>query len=280
MTSILAQPIRLAIAILILTVVFGLIERIWPAIPRQAKWRPRGQVGVDLCYWFFNPIVTKSITGFCAAMVVLFVVAVSGLDLDQVRTSGFGPVVHQPMWLIVFEMLFLGDFIGYWIHRAFHVVPDLWDVHAIHHSSESLDWLSSARVHPLNDVISKTLRVIPFVLLGFPLTAVVAYVPLLTFLGILLHANVPWRFGPLGYVIASPVFHRWHHTSADEGLNKNFAGLFPVIDMMFGTWYMPAYQPTQFGVHETIPGNFLRQLVYPFKPDRPATSPDRLASET
>ena len=279
MASIVAQLIRLTIAVLVLAVVFGVIERIWHANPQQVRRRTRGQTGVDLCYWFFNPLVTKTVTGFCGAMVVFFVVGVSGVELEQIRTSGFGPVARQPMWLIVVELLFLGDFIGYWIHRAFHIVPDLWDVHAIHHSSESLDWFSAVRVHPLNDVISKTLRIVPFAILGFPLTAVVAYIPILTILAIFIHANVPWRFGPLGYVIASPVYHRWHHTSVDEGLNKNFAGLFPIIDMMFGTWYMPAHQPTQFGVHEAIPGNFVRQLVYPFKPDRITTSAEVLTLE-
>jgi sterol desaturase/sphingolipid hydroxylase (fatty acid hydroxylase superfamily) len=27
----------------------------------------------------------------------------------------------------------------------------------------------------------------------------------------LVHANLNWTFGPLRYVLVSPVFHRWHH---------------------------------------------------------------------
>jgi sterol desaturase/sphingolipid hydroxylase (fatty acid hydroxylase superfamily) len=46
-----------------------------------------------------------------------------------------------------------------------------------------------------------------------------AFVPFLTLYAILLHANVGWTFGPLRDVIASPVFHRWHHTSEDEGFD-------------------------------------------------------------
>lgn len=268
MAHIFVQPVHLLVSLLVLAVLIGAVEALWPSVPRRSRSLLRPQFGVDLCYWFFNPIVTKTVTGFCAAMVVFSLVALGGLNLDQLKTAGFGPVARQPMWLIAVEMLFLGDLIGYWTHRAFHALPDLWDVHSVHHSSEELDWLSAVRVHPLNDVISKTLRVVPFVFLGFPLTAVAAYVPLLTLLAIFIHANVPWRFGPLGYVIASPVFHRWHHTSADEGLNRNFAGLFPVIDMMFGTFYMPAHQPTRFGVREHMPASFVRQLLYPFKPDR------------
>jgi len=263
-----AQIIGLVIGFIVLTVTFGLVERLWPAVERRSRSLLRDQFGLDLCYWFFNPIVTKVVSTFCAVMVIFFLVGLTGIDFEQLKVEGFGPVAQQPTWLIAIEMLFLGDFIAYWTHRAFHVFPDLWDLHAIHHSSEELDWLSAVRVHPLNDVISKTLRVVPFVFLGFPLTAIAAYVPILTLLAIFIHANVPWRFGPLRYVIASPVFHRWHHTSADEGLNRNFAGLFPVIDYVFGTLYMPAHQPVRFGVKERIAPNFFKQLIYPFKPDR------------
>lgn len=262
-----AHPINLLVVLVVLLVAFGLVERLWPAVPKLAAIRRPGFL-LDLVYWFFNPMVTRAVTGFCAAMVVFSLIRVSDMDIDQLRLHGFGPVAHQPGWLIVFEMLLLGDLIGYWSHRAFHYCTDLWDIHAIHHSSVQLDWLSSVRVHPLNDIISKTIRVVPFVFLGFPLTAVVAYLPMLTIFAIFIHANVPWRFGLLRFVIASPAFHRWHHTSADEGLNCNFAGLFPFLDLAFGTFYMPDRQPTRFGVDERISVNFFEQLVYPFRPDR------------
>ena len=45
------------------------------------------------------------------------------------------------------------------------------------------------------------------------------------------HANLDWTLGPFKYVIASPVFHRWHHTAADRGGEKNFAATFPVLDL-------------------------------------------------
>ncbi|HET8578957.1 MAG TPA: sterol desaturase family protein, partial [Methylomirabilota bacterium] len=93
-----------------------------------------------------------------------------------------------------------------------------------------------------------------------------------TFYAILLHANVPWTLGPLRYAIASPAFHRWHHTSEAEGRDKNFAGLFPLWDLLFGTFYMPrGRQPMQFGVAgDPVPEGLWAQLCYPFR--RPATS--------
>ena len=37
----------------------------------------------------------------------------------------------------------------YWLHRLFHG-GGFWKYHAIHHSSEELDWISAARFHPVN----------------------------------------------------------------------------------------------------------------------------------
>ena len=84
-----------------------------------------------------------------------------------------------------------------------------------------------------------------------------------------------WTFGPLRYALASPGFHRWHHTSQEEGLDKNFAGLFPFIDLLFGTFYMPVgRRPERFGVlNEEVPEGLLGQLAYPFRrAARPAAS--------
>ena len=83
----------------------------------------------------------------------------------------------------------------------------------------------------------------------------------------MVHANLNWTFGPLRYVFASPVFHRWHHVAEGEGINKNFASTFPILDLIFGTFYMPAGQlPANFGNGEdAFPEGFWGQLIYPFR---------------
>jgi sterol desaturase/sphingolipid hydroxylase (fatty acid hydroxylase superfamily) len=173
---------------------------------------------------------------------------------------------RQPLWLQALEMLVIGDFIGYWTHRWFHG-RRLWKFHAIHHSSRDLDWLSAVRLHPVNDWLSRWIQASALVVLGFTPAAVAAYVPFLTFYAIFVHANVSWGLGPLGWLVASPKFHRWHHTSEDEGLDKNFAGLLPLFDVAFGTYYMPRDRlPERFGLaREAIPEGILGQLAYPFR---------------
>jgi sterol desaturase/sphingolipid hydroxylase (fatty acid hydroxylase superfamily) len=81
------------------------------------------------------------------------------------------------------------------------------------------------------------------------------------------HANLNWTLGPFKYLIAGPVFHRWHHTTAERGGEKNFASTFPFIDLAFGTYYMPSHElPGRYGIADrSFPSNFGAQILYPFK---------------
>jgi sterol desaturase/sphingolipid hydroxylase (fatty acid hydroxylase superfamily) len=92
-------------------------------------------------------------------------------------------------------------------------------------------------------------------------------VPFGVFMSAFVHANLNWTLGPFKYVLASPVFHRWHHTALDRGGSKNFAGTFPIFDLLFGTFYMPAKAlPDDYGVPDpAFPKGFAAQMVYPFK---------------
>jgi len=82
-----------------------------------------------------------------------------------------------------------------------------------------------------------------------------------------MHANLNWTLGPFKYVIAGPVFHRWHHTAAERGGEKNFASTFPLIDLAFGTFYMPENSlPDAYGIADrSFPPTFGAQMLYPFK---------------
>lgn len=252
----------------VLAAILWPIERLRPAVPGQRI--RRAGLGTDVAYWFFTPLVTRGITRAAVIAAVLVLAAAAGVPLEKESIGAFlaapGPWVRrQPGWLQALEVLLLGDLVGYWTHRLFHG-RRLWRFHAVHHSSKQLDWLSAVRLHPVNDVVTRVASVIPVLLLGFSPTILAAYVPFLAFYAILLHANVPWTFGRLRHVLASPTFHRWHHTSEDEGLDKNFAGLFPFLDLAFGTFFVPPRPPSRFGLsREDVPETLLAQLAYPFR---------------
>jgi sterol desaturase/sphingolipid hydroxylase (fatty acid hydroxylase superfamily) len=91
--------------------------------------------------------------------------------------------------------------------------------------------------------------------------------PFTTFHSAFVHANLNWTLGPFKYVLATPIFHRWHHTVLEEGGNTNFAGTFPIWDILFGTFRMPEGQiPDGYGKDEqAIPSEIVGQLAYPFR---------------
>jgi sterol desaturase/sphingolipid hydroxylase (fatty acid hydroxylase superfamily) len=232
----------------------------------------------DCIYWLWTPLVTKAVAPIAIAIAVLPVVALFDLHFATLR-EGHGMLARQPLWLQGIEVFVIGDFLGYWQHRLFHR-SRLWPFHAVHHSSTELDWLSSVRLHPVNDIGAKLIQAVPLVALGFNLTPVALYAPLTTFYAIMVHANVRWDLGPLRYVLVSPAFHRWHHTRAEEGLDRNFAGALPLWDLLFGTFFMPRRQPSVFGIDDPIPEGFVGQMAYPFRRGfkRSSRAPEQLTA--
>jgi sterol desaturase/sphingolipid hydroxylase (fatty acid hydroxylase superfamily) len=137
----------------------------------------------------------------------------------------------------------------------------------VHHSSEELEWISAARFHPINLFLGSVLADVVMLLAGISPNVLVVLGPLTTAHSAFVHANLDWTLGPFKYVIATPVFHRWHHTAADRGGEKNFAATFPVLDLLFGTFYMPAGElPDHYGIADrAFPTSFAGQLVHPFR---------------
>jgi len=108
---------------------------------------------------FSIPIIGLSL----ASIVGLTVIGSGWLIGDSVHAA----VASQPVWLQFVEALLLADLGFYLAHRAFHAFPPLWKFHAVHHSIEELDWLAAARVHPVDQIITKGVSFLPVFALGF-----------------------------------------------------------------------------------------------------------------
>jgi sterol desaturase/sphingolipid hydroxylase (fatty acid hydroxylase superfamily) len=248
----------------ILFVVFGALQLLRPREKRGAVLR-RG-FWTDLAYWAFTPLVTRAVTraAVIAAVIPIALLVYGHLDKDLLL-HGFGPVARLPLWLQAVLILALGDCLGYWTHRAFHT-GRLWRFHAVHHSSRDLDWLSAVRLHPVNDALMRVAATVPIVLLGFAPVAVAGITPVLTGMAILVHANHDWDWGPLRSFLVSPRFHRWHHTDEASARDKNFSGLLPLWDILFGTYHMPRDAlPRSFGTETAVPAGLVGQMLFPFR---------------
>jgi sterol desaturase/sphingolipid hydroxylase (fatty acid hydroxylase superfamily) len=140
----------------------------------------------------------------------------------------------------------------------------------VHHASEDLEWTSASRFHPVNLALGTGLVDIVALLCGISPGIFVVIGPFNTISACLVHANLDWTFGPLRYVFASPVFHRWHH--AASVCDKNYGSTFSLWDVMFGTYHMPVGQlPKGYGIADkAMPEGLVPQLLYPLLQREPA----------
>jgi sterol desaturase/sphingolipid hydroxylase (fatty acid hydroxylase superfamily) len=251
-------PISLGIA-----VAFTVLTYFWACNPGRPWWRKPDLV-TDLCYWFFIPIIARYFRiGMLIAGAALLFHTADGLIAFY--ENGHGPLASLPLVAQMIIFLVGEDFITYWTHRLFHG-DQLWKYHAVHHSSEELEWISAARFHPINLFLGSVAADVILLLAGISPNVFVVLGPITIAHSAFVHANLDWTLGPFKYVIATPVFHRWHHTAADRGGEKNFAATFPVLDLIFGTFYMPAGEkPDRYGIDDReFPTSFGAQLLHPF----------------
>jgi sterol desaturase/sphingolipid hydroxylase (fatty acid hydroxylase superfamily) len=252
--------------------------------PGRTWWRNPGLV-TDLCYLVIIPFIAPYMRiSLMVAGAALLSGVMTAQDIADYFNNGRGPLAGLPFWAQVAVYTVGTDFLLYWSHRIFHGAT-FWRFHAIHHSAEEIDWTTAYRFHPINLWLGSFLAAAIMLYLGIPAAVLLFLVPFDTATAAFVHANLNWTLGPLKYIVATPVFHRWHHTWLDEGGDSNFGSLFSIWDVVFGTFRMPEGQlPSRYGVDDAnYPQRFLGQLAEPFRdlakaarapaPPREATSP-------
>lgn len=241
---------------------FALLSWWSPCNEGRPWWEKRGLV-TDLSYWIFVPIFTRYLRIWVTVLLTVWLFKISdGAEIAAFYSDGHGPIARSPLWLQAIGYVVLTDFALYWIHRVFHR-GFAWKYHAIHHASKDLEWISAARFHPVNLVLSTAAVDVAALLAGVSPNIFLYAAPFAILTSGMVHANLNWTFGPLRYVLVSPVFHRWHHST--EVRDKNFASTFSLWDWMFGTYYLPAGQmPKAYGIDDdAMPEGLLAQTVYP-----------------
>jgi sterol desaturase/sphingolipid hydroxylase (fatty acid hydroxylase superfamily) len=236
--------------------IFVPVERLIPSRP-QAVLRP-GYV-TDLLHF--------AISGFLIRVGAVAIVGiVSGWVADNMPPYWWESVRLQPAWLQFCELLLLSDFCFYLAHRTVHAVPLLWRLHSIHHSSEHLDWLSTYRVHPLDQIFNSVIIALPSILFGFSPMVMIVYAVGYKWHAMLLHSNTRISLGILDRAVATPHYHHWHHANKPEAYDKNFGGQLVVWDALFGTLYRPADPPTRYGSSDQVELTYLGQILRPLWP--------------
>jgi len=243
------------LSLLFLVMVFVPMERVFPANTKQKFFRSRW--ALDLTFFMGQYLIWGA--------VVLWFLSQFNLSIDGIMPEGFRRSVNeQPWWLQGVEVIILSDLIIYWAHRLQHRVDFLWRFHKVQHSAEHLDWLAAYREHPLDSIYTIGLINLPAFILGFPLETLAGLVAFRGIWAIYIHSNVRFPIGPLRMLIGAPELHHWHH-DLDRNAG-NYANISPLMDVMFGTYVCPEYEPERFGIKEKFPKSYVGQIIHPMLP--------------
>lgn len=182
-----------------------------------------------------------------------------GLGVPRLPATTWAGV---PGWAVALVAVVAHDLANYWNHRLMHH-PLVWPVHAIHHSEPDVNGLTTFRVHALEPFVMFCSHVVLLGWLSLPADALGLLAVLLVLHNMYVHADLDWTHGPLGWLIASPRYHRWHHADVPEAYGKNLANVIPLFDVLFGTYHCPGPCDAPLGAAGVPPNHPLKLFLYP-----------------
>jgi sterol desaturase/sphingolipid hydroxylase (fatty acid hydroxylase superfamily) len=214
--------------LVVLVVVTGICERIWPAERRPVLARGHVQ---DACFLALHALIV-------IPLMTLLSVGAAVLISEHASWIELRPAQNWPGWLLVPVTVVAMDFANWLAHYADHRLDLLWRFHALHHSQEELSVLTSFRAHPLMHTTGFLLAAVPVAIL-MPTRAIAPVViTVYVCIGTLQHANLRWTFGPVGRVVVSPAYHRLHHAPVTQ--DANLGVVFTIWDVLAGRAKFPA----------------------------------------
>jgi sterol desaturase/sphingolipid hydroxylase (fatty acid hydroxylase superfamily) len=240
----------------VMVALLTVVERRWPARTEPAPRR------LNLGLWAFRLALQFS------------AIPLVGLAVATAARSAGAPSLNIAAWPLAFSALALAlamDLAEYLYHRAQHAIPWLWERHSLHHSDPCVSATTTER-HWWGDMVLKAVLIgAPAGILLGPAPADYVIYGALSLWNYVAHANLKLNFGRWSWVLNSPAYHRLHHARAAEHHGANYAALFPIFDVVAGS-YRPATDWLETGL-DVEPKRLLDALAWPpARPDRAIAS--------
>ena len=224
------------------------------------RWPDRKALRIDVLYTFLHRL------GFVPLGIFLLVEPLARSMEGALRLNGIIPPGLEELvpWFASHPLasflayLAILDLAEYGRHRLQHRYNWWWALHAVHHSQRQLSFWADRRNHLRDDVMSDLWVVRVALVIGVPPGQFLGVIVVTRLIESLSHANVRLSFGWLGdRLLVSPRYHRLHHGIGvgHEGRARgcNFAPLFPLWDILFGTArFTPDYPAT--GIRDQLDG--------------------------
>lgn len=208
---------------------FALAERRWPRRGRTRMLERRRR-------WVAN--LGLALAGTLVLRLIFPAAAVGAALAAEASGAGLFAVIGLPAWAAVPAGFVLLDLAVWAQHLVMHRVPVLWRLHRIHHLDTALDVTSGLRFHPVEILLSMAWKIAVIWLLGVPAIAVLAFEVALNAASLFNHADL--NLGAtvdrrLARLIATPDWHRVHHSAVRRETDSNYAFFFTLWDRLFGT---------------------------------------------
>ena len=180
-----------------------------------------------------------------------------------------------PFWIGFPAFLIVTDLGEYLFHRAQHRIPLLWAMHSLHHSDPDMSALTTQRHYWADPLIKKLTIWAAAGLILAPTPEIAGATALASLWSFFTHSRLPLDIGRWSWLINTPAYHRRHHSSLPEHYDSNFAAIFPVFDVICGSYNRPdGFPPTGLA---RAPRNIAELIAWPLyysqTDDVPAEAP-------
>jgi sterol desaturase/sphingolipid hydroxylase (fatty acid hydroxylase superfamily) len=238
----------------VLAILVGrILERAWPIEAHQSF----AEIAIDYRLAALNLLANAGL----AMMPTLFA-SVTGAGLIRLEADGWQFIPSLLIYLLTLDLML------YWFHRAQHRIPILWAMHSLHHSGEALTVSSGARHFWLEGPLKRAfLFPLTAWIFSMPATVLAAAIAIYFLIDSCAHLNVRICLGRFTLCINNPQYHRIHHSACQVHVNRNFADLLPLWDILFGTIWRPSpadWPATGLGTAEK-PSSLLDGLLWPLR---------------
>jgi sterol desaturase/sphingolipid hydroxylase (fatty acid hydroxylase superfamily) len=194
----------------------------------------RFNVCYTVTFWAFD-VILGSVIGLAVASVTLALPGAGFIRLPIRQAPTLVEIVG-----ITFAWISVRDVFYYWFHRWQHASAWLWAQHELHHSDEQMNVSTAWRHHWLEFPLEAVFVVAPITYICTPPAIIVVVAAALTqVMAHFIHMNSRLSLGRWSWLVANPHNHRIHHSFAPEHLDKNFAAVLPLWDVLFGTYCPP-----------------------------------------
>jgi len=226
------------VQITVIALVMRTFEKRWP-LERASDNR---LMRTDQVYTALNKLGVIPLAVFAAAYPITQEIEhlVRAMGMAPPRIERIVPWLQDNALASFLVYFALYDFAAYWVHRAQHGFRWWWALHSLHHSQRQVTVWSDDRNHVLDDIIVNIVLALFSQFVGVQPEDYVLILMVGRMIESWSHANVDMGFGRIGdRLLVSPRYHRLHHALANPAEphihDHNFAPVFPVWDILFGT---------------------------------------------